>query len=837
MSPRTPAEARTTEPILAAGTASGVLLLPHQRRVAEDFWAWWARAGGRPGGGWGRIILPPRSGKTVVAAWIMAAAPVEAVFVVPTRTLVDQTVRELERWLSRPVGAYSGERKDVVTGGVMVTTYSMLQAGWERRSWPDPVTNARLVILDEAHHAMTAARLELIAQGFAPEAARVALTATPDYDESRTLCRFFPDLVHEITVEEALAEGLLAPLRLWVAEVDARGSEVRIVQGDYDGEALGRVMSTAPFARAVAIFRYGGANATIPAMVVCASRQQARDLAGFLDRHRPASSPPPAVLLGDSSREVRGRVLADFENGRVDTIVQVGVLVEGWNSPRCKLLVDLAPSLSLVRSTQKYFRVMTRDEAREARIYVLLPSDLPGLPVLPTELFGSALREYECGALVRAPRDSPASQPLRVEMPEVEGVRVAGRIVHRARLERPLLGRADREGALRVLRSCPGFSAQRPPGTRDFLGLRFDHPLFVGTGFLLLRWLGHPPTKRGYGRFLGWVLGAAAPAVALASEDDASTERDARHLLAAVDAGLAASADLAAGWRALGGREQEEDDPERIVLRREEAAIVTQALTLIHRRRRRILCQAFGLLGQRERSAMDIGRLEQVSGPAVRTQLTKALQRLRGTSTIPSPGAVSPPPGPDAWWGRVQRVLAQRGHPYARGLPWPPLYAPHRLRDRELPGRELERWGCLPGALSWRALLEACESLLAALGLPGPLVQVEDERLDARGSVALAAATPGRRVVRRWRAREVELTVQRTDHAWREHAGEEVVAAELVADLGPLAGGAWLSLLGGQEGVEALRVGGAPPSCCDLVARCWADVVRARSTEPSSPGT
>lgn len=296
----------------------------------------------------------------MVAAWILAAAPVEAVFVVPTRTLVDQTVRELERWLRRPIGAYSGERKDVVTGGVMVTTYSMLQSAWERRSWPDPVTRARLVILDEAHHAMTPARLALVAQGFAPEAARLALTATPDYDDARTLCRFFPDLVHEITIEEALDEGLLAPLRLWVAEVDAKGSEVRIVQGDYDGEALGRVMSTAPFAQAVAVLRYGGANAGVPAMVVCASRQQARDLAGYLDRHRPPSSPRPVVLLGDARREERERLLADFEAGRLDTIVQVGVLVEGWNSPRCKLLVDLAPSLSLLRSTQKYFRVMTR---------------------------------------------------------------------------------------------------------------------------------------------------------------------------------------------------------------------------------------------------------------------------------------------------------------------------------------------------------------------------------------------------------------------------------------------------------------------------------------------
>jgi hypothetical protein len=276
---------------------------------------------------------------------------------------------------------------------------------------------------------------------------------------------------------------------VWVAEVDAEGSEVCIVQGDYEAEALGRVMSTAPFARAVAVFRYGGANARVPALVVCASRQQARDLASYLDRHRPTTSPHPRVLLGDTPREERERLLADYEAGRVDTIVKVGVLVEGWNSPSCKLLVDLAPSLSLVRSTQKYFRVMTRNGEHEARIYVLLPSDLPGLPVLTTELFGGSLSDYECGTLVRTAYDESSRVPLRVEMPSVDGVHVAGHIVHRARLERPRLGRADREGTLRVLRSCAEFSADQPPGTRGFLRLRFDHPLFVGSGFQLLRWL------------------------------------------------------------------------------------------------------------------------------------------------------------------------------------------------------------------------------------------------------------------------------------------------------------------------------------------------------------
>jgi hypothetical protein len=156
-------------------------------------------------------------------------------------------------------------------------------------------------------------------------------------------------------------------------------SRVRFVAGDYETEGLGRLMSTAPFFRAVELFRYDPDNARRPCLIACGSRQQAYDLCRYLRRHRPAGTRAPALVLGDTPRAVRERCLAHFESGVIDTLIQVGVLIEGWSSPRCKLLLDLAPSTSRVRATQKYFRVMTRDGDTQARIVVLLPTNLAAL--------------------------------------------------------------------------------------------------------------------------------------------------------------------------------------------------------------------------------------------------------------------------------------------------------------------------------------------------------------------------------------------------------------------------------------------------------------------------
>lgn len=76
---------------------------------------------------------------------------------------------------------------------------------------------------------------------------------------------------------------------------------------------------------------------------------------GATDTTRPRSVLRPA-------RPEQVGVLGDFKRylAAVHSGDGVGVLIEGWNSPRCKLLIDLAPSLSRVRATQKHFRVLTR---------------------------------------------------------------------------------------------------------------------------------------------------------------------------------------------------------------------------------------------------------------------------------------------------------------------------------------------------------------------------------------------------------------------------------------------------------------------------------------------
>ena len=39
-------------------------------------------------------------------------------------------------------------------------------------------------------------------------------------------------------------------------------------------------------------------------------------------------------------------VLSDHEKGKIEAVVSVGVLLEGWDNPNCNIIVHLRPTLS-----------------------------------------------------------------------------------------------------------------------------------------------------------------------------------------------------------------------------------------------------------------------------------------------------------------------------------------------------------------------------------------------------------------------------------------------------------------------------------------------------------
>ncbi len=457
-----------------------------------------------------RVVLPPRTGKTVPMGEFIAATAATAVVLVPTQTLVRQTAERLQAQLPTvSVGVYYGGEKRLVQSGVMVATYQIVQMGFKDGSLPAAIRDATLVFCDEGHHAMSEDRVRMLEAAFQPGALRVFFTATPDYSEKRTLGVFAPYLIRELTLSDALELNLFAPLKVKVISVRADASRLKVVGGDFDEAELGRVMSEAGFLEATRYIRWDmDGNAKIPTLICCASADQARDMLAYLLANKPSNAPEPAIILaGTKNRE---EILERFEAGELDTLINVGVLIEGWDSPRCKLEIDLAPSLSEVRAKQKYFRVMTRDNDTLARIFVLVPECMPRMPIFPQSLFGLSVdvegyEEWMGKQRTRNVRTSGRAKkadPPR-KGPRVEGAQATTFVIHEFDSTKVRLNPRSGYAIRSVITTKYAIRSQeRLPRFWEFLNTWFETETFQGFGAHLLRYCGVPLRRRYFLRFL-----------------------------------------------------------------------------------------------------------------------------------------------------------------------------------------------------------------------------------------------------------------------------------------------------------------------------------------------
>ena len=590
-----------------------------------------------------RIVLPPRTGKTVIAGEIISQTGLCSAFVVPTKTLVQQTMQMLRTLLPGvPIGLYYGVEKRPVRNGVNITTYNTLQRHFFTDCLPTAVRRSALVFVDEAHHSMTELRLETLHKAFDKKSIRLALTATPDYGDHRKLKFFFPQLIYEMELLDAMDQKLLAPTRMWVAEVDANASVIRLVAGDYEPEILGRLMSSSPFFQAVRIFRYSTANRDVPALIVCASRQQAHDLRIFLEQHKPPDRPIPALVLGETPEKERNRILRRFDQGHIDTLIQVGVLIEGWNAPRCKLLLDLAPSLSRVRATQKYFRVMTRYDGMDARIVVILPRNLPKQPILPIDLILKPGETYECGDLIKNGESGKTVKRALIDGPKktpIKSIRIKTHLVACAELAKPKLNPHDFEQIRQVLTSCPEFKLRMPFGSRRFRRLFFNHPFFVGSGEMLLRYIVVSDGEKAFSDFIAGLFPEEFGNLIIDQNGgpvDVVEHRcidDFRYLVqAAVKSnknGGKPEESLLHTLNALCGGAKVTATPEEMLLRLEQINSLLTTLVFMDHRLQQAIIKRLGLFGESESTWYEIGRDFNVSRERARQIFLRALSILR----------------------------------------------------------------------------------------------------------------------------------------------------------------------------------------------------------------
>ena len=139
----------------------------------------------------------------------------------------------------------------------------------------------------------------------------------------------FPASVDDLPLGDAARRGLIAPLRCLRVPPAAAISSVPIVGGDYDQEALAKVLDHELINQAAASLYRDRFDAT-PGIVYAAGVDHAYNLA----REFRAAGLKAEAVSGRTPPVRLAETLAAYERGEINVLINAQLLAEGWNSPR-----------------------------------------------------------------------------------------------------------------------------------------------------------------------------------------------------------------------------------------------------------------------------------------------------------------------------------------------------------------------------------------------------------------------------------------------------------------------------------------------------------------------
>jgi ribonuclease E len=354
------------------------------------------------------------AGKTVAALGFVEASRTGGVLILThRRNLVDQFMGELRTrgYRKRISGALLKNGDEPPAGGpVTVETYQ-----WFVRNAGKVSDAYTIVICDEAHTALGEKTSAAIRKWIGP--VFIGMTATGALI-ARHVTDLFPTQTSRFDLAQAARRGVIAPLRCVrippgvgvrsIAKVPLRRGEV---DQDFDQEELAALLDQAPFNMAVADL-YKTRFKDLPGVVYSAGVRHAHNVAkAFQDAGLKAKA-----VSGETPKRELARILAAYERGEIDVLVNAQLLAEGWNSPRATVCMHLAPTASKRVYQQRVGRVTRRTPGKEAGIVVdfvhpATPNDDP-VVTLHSLLDRDV---YRGGAIVVGPVRRGRGRRLRVE--------------------------------------------------------------------------------------------------------------------------------------------------------------------------------------------------------------------------------------------------------------------------------------------------------------------------------------------------------------------------------------------------------------------------------------
>lgn len=299
------------------------------------------------------IQLATGTGKTLIMAMLAKRfQPKGMTLVLAHREeLIRQNASTLQKYLEGRVGVEKAEEKaffdqpELDGGKTLAVCGSVQTLMKESRLVKLDPKRFSLIITDEAHHAPSRSYRGIYDYflKYNPQIRHVGPTATPVRHDRLAMGQVFERVAYTYTVEDAIADGYLVPVRQAVVRVEGLDlSAVAVAGGDFVTGQLEKILDEEKTLHRVVVptLELVGDR---QAIVFAASVQHGIDLARVFCRYRYGCA---RALSAKSDEDDRKFAVEQFRRGQLQFLVNCGLFLEGFDARGCAGVVMARPTLS-----------------------------------------------------------------------------------------------------------------------------------------------------------------------------------------------------------------------------------------------------------------------------------------------------------------------------------------------------------------------------------------------------------------------------------------------------------------------------------------------------------
>jgi DNA repair protein RadD len=286
------------------------------------------------------LVAPTGSGKTVIAAAIIASTTRRVLVVAHRREIVNQTSDKLTaRGVAHGIIQAGDDDKLRPQARVQVASIQTLHARAIRSSTM-LMPLADLLIIDEAHHAC-AMTYQKVIEAY-PDAIVLGLTATPCRGDGRGLGGIFETLIECPQIPELIEGKYLVRSRIYApVEPDLHG--VKTQAGDYVENQLADRMDRPKLIGDIVTHwhKFGERRKTVA--FACSVGHSVHITDEFIKAGVRAEH-----LDGTTSKDEREAILARLASGETEVVANCMVLTEGFDCPDIGCIVLARPTMQMI---------------------------------------------------------------------------------------------------------------------------------------------------------------------------------------------------------------------------------------------------------------------------------------------------------------------------------------------------------------------------------------------------------------------------------------------------------------------------------------------------------